>query len=307
MADSFTSIDDLLAILKIDYLEAENPARIFSAMSNLIEAFTALDVLLLESIDPNISNKIVLKGLETGSIVSLLANILEHTDEEGIKNLDWKRIVGGYVNQARLVFLQYMQDNKGLSDKEHLEKLINKLFSLAKKTDIKVVPNYRAIPPSKLLGSMLQVKTALEVLNPNDTVTYSTNQMTVRFNPGFEITPESISALIIKETHESEQTMILKIKKPDYLGDSQWELKHDKNTIKAKMLDLVWVAKFHRREFDLGPGDALKVKVKVKVNYGFSGEVISSNYDIEKVLQIIRADGYSQQNLFNKSHINQIC
>ena len=41
-----------------------------------------------------------------------------------------------------------------------------------------------------------------------------------RFNLGFKITPESIEDLIAKEILTLQGEMILKVKKPDYLGQS---------------------------------------------------------------------------------------
>jgi hypothetical protein len=45
------------------------------------------------------------------------------------------------------------------------------------------------------------------------------------FNLTFNLALESIEDLIAKETLSSESEMLLKVKKPDYLGESIWDFK----------------------------------------------------------------------------------
>ncbi|MEB3283227.1 MAG: hypothetical protein VKK42_30335 [Lyngbya sp.] len=92
--------------------------------------------------------------------------------------------------------------------------------------------------------------------------------------------------------------MILKIKKPDYLGESKWEFKHEKRTINVKIQDLEWLSKFRNREVVVAPGDAIKAIVEVISKYDFSGEVISIQYSIQKVLEVIPMPPESQLSLF---------
>ena len=96
----------------------------------------------------------------------------------------------------------------------------------------------------------------------------------------------------------NESEMILKIKKPDYLGQSMWEFRHDGRTIEAKIADGEWLRRFHDREFVLGPGDAIKATVRMRVNYDSRGDVIMTHREITKVSEIIALSAPEQDELW---------
>jgi hypothetical protein len=81
--------------------------------------------------------------------------------------------------------------------------------------------------------------------------------------------------------------LILKVKKPDYLGESMWDMKHENRTIKAKITDEGWLMDFQRREVDVRPGDALRAKVRMETKYGYDGEVVGIYYTIIEVVEVI--------------------
>lgn len=97
----------------------------------------------------------------------------------------------------------------------------------------------------------------------------------------------------------SQSEMILKIKKPDYLGDSKWEFRHRKETINAKITDNDWLAKFRDRQISLKPGDSIRANVEIEVKYDFDREVNSINHTITKVLEVIYSSPNNQSNLFH--------
>jgi hypothetical protein len=101
------------------------------------------------------------------------------------------------------------------------------------------------------------------------------------------IAPDSLDKILLKEEIESSSEMILKVKKPDYLGQSKWEFHHGGRTIEAKINHLDWLNKFQNREIDIRPGDAIKGRVIQTTKYGFDNEVISSRYEIEKIIEVL--------------------
>ncbi|MGA2296467.1 MAG: hypothetical protein ABSG15_02850 [FCB group bacterium] len=109
-----------------------------------------------------------------------------------------------------------------------------------------------------------------------------------------------ISDLLAAETIISENDMILKIKKPDYLGDSKWEFRHENKPIPAKMLDESWLSDFHNRKITLKPGDSIRAKVRIEVAYDYDNEVASTNYYILEVIKVIIAKSIDQNNFFDK-------
>ena len=99
---------------------------------------------------------------------------------------------------------------------------------------------------------------------------------------------DTIEKLAIRETEvASAASMVFIVKKPDYLGESRWDLRHGKRSVSAKIEDVKWLAKFQGRKLDVRPGDALRCKARIEMAYGFDNELIAEQYFIEEVLAIV--------------------
>ena len=92
--------------------------------------------------------------------------------------------------------------------------------------------------------------------------------------------------------------MILKVKKPDFLGNSQWDFKFDNRTITARILDEKWLEDFRNGVFLIQPNDAILAKVIIEVHYGFDNDVVSTTYKIVSVDEVIHPKTPRQNNLF---------
>ena len=104
--------------------------------------------------------------------------------------------------------------------------------------------------------------------------------------------------IMTKEIIESTVEKIFKIKKPDYLGKSQWEFKYANHRIFAKILDEQWLHDFQSKVIELHPHDSIRAKVREETLYGFNNEIIHINYEIIKVTEIIRSPKMIQGDLF---------
>ncbi len=91
--------------------------------------------------------------------------------------------------------------------------------------------------------------------------------------------------------------MILKVMKPDYLGESMWEFKHETKSFPAKILDIQWLKDFQRRKFEIRPGDSIRAHVEVATKYDYNGEVVSVYYTLLKVKEIITYNPAQQNQL----------
>ena len=124
---------------------------------------------------------------------------------------------------------------------------------------------------------------------------YKTKEHILFTNPAFQ---EQIEDLLTAETIFSTSEMILKIKKPDYLGDSKWEFRHRKEAINARIEDAEWMNRFRNREIALKPGDSIKATVNIEVKYDFDREVTAVNHTITKIIEVIISKPNAQSNLF---------
>jgi hypothetical protein len=94
--------------------------------------------------------------------------------------------------------------------------------------------------------------------------------------------------MLVKETVKGEnQPMTLIVKKPDYLGQSKWDLRHGRRQISANIADAEWLAAFQSRKIDVRPGDALHCLVNIEHHYGYDNELISETYVVTKVTEVL--------------------
>lgn len=63
------------------------------------------------------------------------------------------------------------------------------------------------------------------------------------------------------------------------------------NPVSARIFDIEWLDRFHRREVLIAPGDALRCMVTFTYQYDGSGTLIDQKINIDRVLEIIRGHG----------------
>ena len=274
--------------IEIDFQKgSESPSRVFRAMSELIETFEAFDVALVQSIDAKIEPVTIIEDIEAGSIKAWLKTILKAVDDDALKNIDWKPAVGKYLVKAKYLILNFTENKTQIVNREEINNLEIQLLQSAEETDVKRFPSYAPVQTHRLLQNLEKLTGALSNLNPEDKAIYITSDCEQRMNADFNFVPEDIEELLTQETLESTSEMILKVKKPDYLGESQWEFRHETHPILARILDIEWLNNFQARNYDIRPGDALRVVLKIKTNYGYDKEVVGIHYEIISVKDVI--------------------
>jgi len=268
--------------------ESEGPARVFKAMTGLIESFQAIDRLLVKSIDTRIEPILLLEDIEAGSIRTWLRQQLLEAEDESLKKLDWKPIVGRYLVKAKHLAVNFLGKRTTISNRSEIVDLQRELLTEAERVQVNPIPIHTPLSESDIVRMLRLLNDPLAELRPGDSVKYITSQDEASFTIGFNFAPEAIEQLITKETLESESVMILKVKRPDYLGQAMWEFRYEGHPIEAKFLDVGWLRKFQEREVDVRPGDALRANVKVAVRYGYDGEVVGKHHSIVKVIEVMR-------------------
>ncbi|KQS56016.1 hypothetical protein ASG17_08220 [Brevundimonas sp. Leaf363] len=88
---------------------------------------------------------------------------------------------------------------------------------------------------------------------------------------------------VASETTHPLRGSLLTVKKPDYLGRSQWQLKFGDRTVRATIADQIWLARFHSREVGLQPGDAIKIDGEYSLQLDKSGAPISERVIVKRV------------------------
>ena len=279
--------------------ESENPSRVFRAMSELIDSFQATDQRLVKAIAINIETILLLEDIETGSIKVWLRNLLKAIPDDAVYRLDWKPIIGQYLVKSKKIIINFLENKTTITNIDEIKPLEDEIYKLAEKTEVRWLPAYTRIQPRQLLESIKDISASLSHLTEGDNARYIVpDEPEAEFNLTFNLAPESIEDLIAKETLSSESELLLKVKKPDYLGESMWDFRHGTSTVSASILDKEWLEKFQSREVDVRPQDFIRARVGISHKYDQDGELIATHYSILKVIEVIFALDQAQPNMF---------
>jgi hypothetical protein len=275
-----------------------DPSRVFRAMALLVDAFSSLDRDLLTAVDVGLNADVVLDNVETGSIKALLRAIISDVPDEALKNADWKKIVGHYLLRAKYLILKWCEDKNELISKSDVDALEGLLAEAVIATDVKLLPAYGRVPTEKLLHDVQLIQGALRVLDEGDRAYFVSRGVEILLNRRMELSPDLVREILTNEIIKSHLITTVLVKKPDYLGRSQWSLQFQGHKIEASIRDKEWLGRFQSRLLDVRPGDSLKVDLVQETYYGYLGEIVHRQYAIDQVLDVIRPPAWGQSDAF---------
>ena len=175
------------------------------------------------------------------------------------------------------------------------------MLALAEETDVKHLPAYAPIATDRLLTHINSITNSLVPLIEEDKVSYISSEGTTDINSHLDISSEIIVNLLTSETIETIETngvRILKIKKPDFLGQPKWFFRYQGHQIEAKISDSNWLDSYQGRQEDLQPGDSIKANLKENMSYGHDGEIVHVAYEVTEVMEVIHAPKNIQGDIF---------
>ncbi len=275
--------------ITIDFTPGKgDPARVFKTMSGLIDAFQSIDSHLISSFDVSLEASLVLTDVESGSLKAKFRDFIKGIPDEALKDANWKKIIGHFLVRSKYTLLEWLEDRKEIIHRDDVRALENKLKQIAEETDLKLLPAYVAPRAEELLSDIHLVQESLANLDENDTASYRYNNNEVSLNRDLEISNEIVREVLTKEVVTNSTRRVVKVKKPDYLGQSMWSFQYDGRAIEAKITDNDWLSKFQSRVEEVKPGDSLDVLLYEEISYGYEGEIVHRHYEIEKVYKVIR-------------------
>ncbi len=235
--------------LKVDFSpETTNPAKMFRALSGLSDALQATDQTLIRSLNIRIEPILLIDDIEKGSLLIWIRNFLQSIDDDSIKDLSLKKLVGNYLVKGKYIIIDFINNRNSISSRDEIIELQAELIQEAERTGISSLSIYNPVNQRDILSNINQIKNALSELDEESKVYYYLNPSeSLPFNKAFNISPESIEDLATSDILCGKLPMILKVKKPDYLGESKWEFRHEKKKIEAKIIDSNWIKIFRSR------------------------------------------------------------
>ena len=280
--------------IKLDFVPGDNnPENLFTAFANAIKYFKKVDKMLARTIAHDYDISSSLMEVKSGSLrASFRTNVeLKETELHAPNTPDeLETRIKSYLHNGRKTITQGLFDFEKGND-EHINQIIEEVKKVAADTGISEEPFFA--PPSK--DEMKTIIDAAQdtgkILDDKASLFYSADN-----EAAIEL-PRKIKmdeTLFVDEENRkilpSIQELILKIKKPDYLGDSKWEMKHGNNNLHCKIEDAVWIEKFKSKSVFAFPGDSLRCNIRIVHEYDSKLNLIKSEYFIVEVLDVIQGE-----------------
>jgi len=289
MPPTFTDVPESAFAITVDFARGEgDPSRPFRTMVDLVEAFARFDRDLVKSIDVTIEPVLLLEKVEGGSIRSWFISALRSTDDAALKSGEWQKIVGAYTVKAKYALIKMLEGAQSITDPYLLDSIQAELLREAEKTNIRGLPGYAPMSRTRLAAHIVDVTASFEPLEEHDSATFESRvEKPIPFNRLLRINESEMTELLTVRTLTNINELILKVKKPDYLGLSMWEFLYDGHPIEARIQDGIWLAKFHNDGAGLLPRGALRANVRIEVSYDDQSESLPPKYTILEVLEVI--------------------
>lgn len=266
--------------LVIDYEPGKTLAiDVLQAAMGMISALDQLDATLLSSVNTSLQPVSVLNDVQHSSLKMLLTRALRNAPDELIQNLDWKKWVGGILIKGKYKLLQNLD-----ADAPEIRTIL-----------IDLEDDYKASPVG-LLGytppTVSDVREALDgVIKARAAL--PGQRMEVQTELGDVVIPEVAEPpeplLNAEPQHSVTNTGVeyFKIKSPDMLGSSQWQVLRNGRSTRVDMLHQGWLEAYHNREFSILPGDSLKCVFEETITYDANGNELERKLAIVEVQEVI--------------------
>jgi len=252
------------------YQKETGPEPLFEALSEIVYALRNFDAEIAQAISGHIESRVVLERMATGSIRAWFASQLKDIDDESIRHLNWKDILGGLLVKAKYRLIKLLEKKESLSP-EDVAALQNELSELLRKSELKAIASYGAVSQRVIVHSYVRTARAVGQLGADDNVKFICQYGEALIGHHAHISDAMIEELLVSKREVSECDICLKVKKPDYLGDSKWVLQLDGRLIDAKLEDQVWLKDFRNRRIPLQPGDSLKARLRTELRFDKEG------------------------------------
>lgn len=268
--------------------ESGSPARVFITLSKLIEAFEDSSKIILKGIPSvEVEPSFLIENVEKNCLTAWLRNVFRLNKPTVAFN---PNKASNLLNKVQTRIIQIGESSVSEEQIVHeLDALRNEMYEMSPE-DNPVEGMPIIVPPTRqeILGSLGRYQSATKTLEGGDVAKYvSSSGAEVSFDFPFEFTPGAIKDVLTRDEYTGRSRVILKVKKPDYLGSSMWEFKLDK-LIDAKISDEQWLNDFRSRKVPLFPEDSIVAELETTTRYDVDGNMISQDFNVVKVLDVRR-------------------
>lgn len=244
---------------------SRQPERIFDLMSGLIRSMQELDTVFSQCVSAKLRPEYFLEDVEAQSLRANIRLFIEDFEDEHLLAFDWKRIVGKFLFRAKHLLLKILEENPKLETAEQLNRVAQDIDLLASESGALQLPGYRAVVPSEMLKAIGSIATSMESLGEKDSVQYMHNEDLIAVKKIEVMNVDDYDAMTFEPIHEGQHDEALKIRKPDFIGNTGWGFIRQGKNISIKIVDEDWLKRFHEGEITLRPGDSMRVRINENV------------------------------------------
>lgn len=283
-------------ILKIDFKEGDGSAsRPFQIAADLIKALEELDSTLVKSVDSSIQTTLIVEDVQKSSIKVFLRNALKVLDDDSLKTLDWKPLVGQYLVKAKYAAIKWLDE-----DKPALSDLTEEVAKLA--DDAEIHHLHAPVPPNptRLVQALDRLQSVKRGFHEGEglTITLGPEEYSVDIGKTW-VPSEQVEIPAGEMEMVAEQQTILMVRKPDMLGNTAWQFRIGKKNLTLPIEDAGWLDSYHAREIPILSGDALLVTLRTVNKFADNGELVETKQSITKVIKVIQQGGSAQGDLLD--------
>ena len=210
--------------ITINYNKQDGPAKAFRIMGGVIDAFTRFDQDLLNICGADLKAIAVLNDLHLGSLVSWLGNKLTQTDDQDIGDLGLSRMIENFLARSKHHVLEVLDNKKGKIESSDISNILARINQESQDSGVSKLPFYSEIPVSKLIDNVRNIQNQIVDLDKDESVIIRTDIGQIYMNPDAHVGEDLYEELVVTKILNDITVLYLKVKKPDYLGDSQWEI-----------------------------------------------------------------------------------
>ena len=286
--------------LIIDFeVDSPRPSRVFRSMAGMIDAYDYWDKDVLSSLDLKASSSLLLHDIEKGSLRSILRRILQIPDEEALREGNWNMLLGRLLDNTRKILVEKLTEEPEVTSVRQFEEIRDHVHQASNFDSARLIPVHMEIPLPRILQTIRIIEASTKILLPRDSVRYHSEAYDLAVPCDVRVDPELEEALLEKEELSHQTKVILPVKRPVYIGDSQWEFYMGGSFIRAKIMDVDWLQDFHSRSVELKPGDGLEADIEITMLKSASGEVAGYRYLITRVHKVVSMPRGAQLDFFD--------
>lgn len=275
-------------IVKLEYdKDHDEASQIFFSLSKILSSFAQMDTLLGYTVSGSAKHKQKLISVDNGSIISkILSSMLVFDDNENatIGEKPNSVEIENYIKKSKKQIIDRIQD---IDNPQMIHVIENDVHAIAKEHNINNSFDYEPMDIVALGESLVTLTSTVNDLSDTEKVIYRSDNMEQIIPKGKVLSLQSFKETLIDETLTHNRIELLKIKKPDYLGTSQWNVKIKGKSYNVEISDKQWLKKFHNKEFYLGPGDSIRAEIIVTDTYDKNKNHIGSSIEVYEILEII--------------------